>query len=142
MISSTYSRAINTNAVYCQNRRQVDTEEGPTSNKKVKPNKLKKGDVPMYIVENNLNTELELMSAALERRNLGDLVLYDYLISSRIVTRQQMLEDAWSFDNADKMIAVENVNCIKKLVGACGNTILLQRFMVSLCQRSTREKWY
>ena len=41
----------------------------------------------MYIVENNLNTELELMSAATERRNLADRVLYDYLISLRRVTR-------------------------------------------------------
>ena len=78
MISSTYSRAVNTNAVYCQNRRQVDTEEGPTLNKKVKSNKLKKGDLAIYIVENNLNTVMELMSAATERWNLGDRVLYDY----------------------------------------------------------------
>ena len=55
------------------------------------------------------------MSAATERRNLGDRVLYDYLFSLCRVTHQQLLEDAWSFENADKMIADENINRIKKL---------------------------
>ena len=55
------------------------------------------------------------MSAATERRKLGDRVLYDYLISLHRVTRQQLLEDASSFENADKLIADENVNRIIKL---------------------------
>ena len=115
MISSTYSRAIMANNTYCQNRQQAASQAGPSCNKKAKPERLKKGDVAMFIVENKINTELDLMSSATERRNLGDRVLYDYLISLRRVSRQELVQDAWRFENAKQIIVDENINRIEKL---------------------------
>ena len=69
----------------------------------------------MFIVEKKIKTELDLMSSATERRNLGDRVLYDYLISLRRVSRQEFVQDAWRFENAKQIIVDEKINRIEKL---------------------------
>ena len=99
MISATYNRAILANSTYRQNRRQFEDEAGPSA-KKNKCEKLKKGDVAMFVIENQVKTELQLMVLATERRDLGDRLLYDYLISLRRAARLELLQDAWNFENA------------------------------------------
>ena len=113
MISGTYSRAILANTTYCQNRQHED--EAGTSEKKPKAERIKKGDVAMFIVENDIKTELQLMSFSIERRNLGDRALYDYSISLRRTLRQELVQDAWTFENSNKLMSNENVNRIKML---------------------------
>ena len=114
MISATYNRAILANSTYRQNRRQFEDEAGPSA-KKNKCEKLKKGDVAMFVIENQVKTELQLMVLATERRDLGDRLLYDYLISLRRAARLELLQDAWNFENAKQTTSNENIDRIKTL---------------------------
>ena len=69
----------------------------------------------MFIVENSTKTELQLMSCATKRHNLGDRALYDYLLSLQRVTRQEFVQYIQRFENANTIIAEENVNWIEML---------------------------
>ena len=59
--------------------------------------------------------ELQLMVATTKRRDLGDYSLYDFLIGFCRQTRQGLIEDAWRFENAEQLVADENVNLIEVL---------------------------
>ena len=55
---------------------------------------MKKGDVAMFIVENDIKNELQLLNIVTERRNLGDRCLYDYLMAMRKQAREELIVDA------------------------------------------------
>ena len=55
------------------------------------------------------------MVATAERRDLGDHSLYDFLIAFCRQARQELIEDAWRFENTKQLIADENVNSIEGL---------------------------
>jgi len=70
IISQTYNRALAANSTYCRNR-ELESENTEPDNKKVKKERMKKSDVALFIVENNVKTELQLLSLSTERRDLG-----------------------------------------------------------------------
>ena len=119
LISQTYHRAVMANNTFCDNtnkRKAVSASAGSsTSKKEDKPKRLKKGDVAMFIVENAIHDEVALIKVATERRDLGDRVLYDYLMSLRRVQREELVIESWRFENADKLIAMENVDILQTL---------------------------
>ena len=55
------------------------------------------------------------MVAITERRDLGDRSHYDFLIALRRQARQELIEEAWRFENAKQLIADENINLIEVL---------------------------
>ena len=114
IISQTYNRALAANSTYCRNR-QLEAEAAEPPAKVVKKAKMKKADVALFIIENNLRTELQLLSLATERRDLGDRTLYDYLISLRRGIRQELVQDAWTFEEAKSMIENEHINRVEML---------------------------
>ena len=54
------------------------------------------------------------MVATAERRDLGDHSLYDFLIAFCRQARQELIEDAWRFENTN-LIEDENVNSAEGL---------------------------
>lgn len=115
IISNTFTRAINANSAFRNNRQNVNAENNEAPAKKQKQARMKKGDVAMFIVENHIKTELDLMNTATERRNLGDRCLYDYLFTMRRQSRQELVEDAWRFENAQKTIVDNSINRLDKI---------------------------
>ena len=80
---------------------------------------MKKGNVALFIVENNIKSELELMNLSVTRRDLGDRALYDYLISLRGAARQELVRDAWTFENSRSLLADENPDRMDLLRQQC-----------------------
>ena len=120
MVSHTYNRAIVANSTYCENaakKRMSAAEENPSNSEKRK--RITKGDVAMFVVESSVKTELELINLATERRNLGDRALYDYLIAMRKQQREELVQDAWRFENANKIIEDENIDIMKTVDANC-----------------------
>ena len=66
LMSDTCSLSKKANNMYFTNRNEVKTEVWETSGKGKR--KITKGDVNMYIIENNLKTEVELTSATKKGR--------------------------------------------------------------------------
>ena len=114
IISNTFTRAIEANRTYRRNRTEHHAAVADENNKS-KPAKLKKGDIAMWIIEQNIKSEVELVKFATDRRNLGDRALYDYLISMRKQYREDLVHDAWRFEKADQIISDENVDRLAKL---------------------------
>ena len=116
LISQTYARAIQANNTFRNNnkkrRAKTDTEEEPA--KKKNRSKLK-WDLALFIVENKVRSEVELITVATERRDLGDRSLYDYLIGMKRKDREDFVEEAWRFENAKQIIADEDVDVVKTL---------------------------
>ena len=92
-LSETYNRAIMANSTFRKNCQQRELAE--LAPKKPKQNRMKKGDVAMFIVENDIKNELQLLNIVTERRNLGDRCLYDYLMTMRKQAREELIVDAW-----------------------------------------------
>ena len=113
IISTTYRRPILANATFRKNRLRLNEHSHQT--KQPKPQKIKKSDVELFIINNNIKTGLQLMVATTERRDLGDRSFYDFLIAFRRQARQELIEDAWRFENTKQLIADENVNSIEGL---------------------------
>ena len=57
-LSETYNRAIMTNSTFRENFQQRELSE--PAPKKPKQNRMKKGDVAMFIAENDIKNELQL----------------------------------------------------------------------------------
>ena len=102
-----------TNATFRKNRLRLNEHSHQT--KYPKPQKIKKSDVALFIINNNIKVGLQLMVATTERRDLGDRSLYDFLIAFCRQARQGLIEDAWRFENTKQLIADENVNSIEGL---------------------------
>ena len=102
-----------TNSTFRENFQQRELAE--PAPKKPKQNRMKKGDVAMFIAENDIKNELQLLNIATERRNLGDRCLYDYLMELQKQAREELIVDAWCFENASQMIKDNNVNRIGKI---------------------------
>ena len=48
----------------------------------------------MFIVENDIHTELQLTSVSVECRDAGDRAIYDYLFGMHESDREALLQDA------------------------------------------------
>lgn len=107
MISGIYKREILVNTSLRKNR--------PTANQKTQNSKTEKIDGTIFIVENEIKTELQLMVLPTTRRNYGNCRLYDFFISMRRQARQELIEEALRFENANRLIADENVDHCKTL---------------------------
>ena len=108
MVSDTYQRALSANNTYCHNvdsKRAASASSSRQSTTTEKKKRIQKSDVAMFIVENNIHTELELKSVSVERRDAGDRALYDYLFRMRQGDREALVLDAWSFENAKDSLA-------------------------------------
>ena len=81
--------------------------------KKPKPEKIKKSDVALFFIKNNIKEELPLMVATTEDRDLGHHSLYEFLIVFRRQASQEPIEDAWWFENAKQIVADKNANSIE-----------------------------
>ena len=92
-ISTTYSCAILENATFRKNRLRLNEHSHQT--KKPKPEKIKKSDVALFFIKNNIKEELPLMVATTEDRDLGHHSLYDFSIVFRRQASQEPIEDAW-----------------------------------------------
>ena len=66
IIPTTYSRAILAKATFPKNRLRLNEHSHQT--KKPKPEKIKKSDVALFIVNNSIKDELKLMVATTKRR--------------------------------------------------------------------------
>ena len=75
---------------------------------------MKKGDVAMFIVENDIKNEPQLLNIATERRDLGDKCLYDYLMALRKQAREELIVDAWRFEKSSQTIKDNNFYRIGK----------------------------
>ena len=119
LISHTYNQAVMANNTFCNNKRKAMLasagQGSSTSRNENKPKRLKKGDVAMFVVKNAIHDEISLIKVATERRDLGDRVLYDYLIALRRGQREELVTEAWRFENAEKLIAMENVDILQTL---------------------------
>ena len=112
-LSETYNRAIMANSTFRENGQQRELAE-PAS-KKPKQSRMKKGDVAMFIVENDVKNELQLLNIATERINFGGRCLYDYLMALRKQACEELMVDAWCFENASQTIKDNNVDRIGKI---------------------------
>ena len=83
--------------------------------KKPRENRMKKGDVAMFIVKSDIKNELQLLKIATGRRNLGDRCLYDYLMALRKQAHEKLIVDAWRFENPSQTIKDNNVDRIGKI---------------------------
>ena len=92
IVFTTYSRAILANATFRKNRFRLNWHSHQI--KKPNPEKIKKSDAALFIVNSNMKYELQLMVATTKRRDLGDCSLYDFLIGFCRQTRQGLIEDA------------------------------------------------
>ena len=81
IISTTCSRAILANITFRKNRLRLNEHSRQTKN--LKPEKIKKNDVALFFVSNNIKDELQLVVATTECRDLGDRSLYNFLIAFR-----------------------------------------------------------
>ena len=128
-LSETYNRAIMTNSTFRENFQQRELAE--PAPKKPKQNRMKKGDVAMFIAENDIKNELQLLNIATERRNLGDRCLYDYLMELQKRAREELMVDAWCFENASQMIKDNNVDCIGKIQQNSTGQCICERMWLS-----------
>ena len=99
-LSETYNRAIMANSTFTENCQQ--RELATPAPKKPKQNCMKKGDVAILTVENDIKNELQLLNIAGVQRNLGDRYLYDYLMALRKQACEELVVDAWHFENANQ----------------------------------------
>ena len=81
IISTTSSRAILANITFRKNRLRWNEPSNQTKNPK--PEQIKKNDVALFFVSNNIKDELQLVVATTECRDLGDRSLYNFLIAFR-----------------------------------------------------------
>ena len=81
IISTTSSRAILANITIRKNRLRWNEPSNQTKNPK--PEQIKKNDVALFFVSNNIKDELQLVVATTECRDLGDRSLYNFLIAFR-----------------------------------------------------------
>ena len=81
IISTTSSRAILANITFRKNRLRWNEPSNQTKNPK--PEQIKKNDVALFFVSNNIKDELQLVVATIECRDLGDRSLYNFLIAFR-----------------------------------------------------------
>ena len=112
-LTETYNRAIMANSTFRENCQQRELAQPAL--KKPKKNRMKKGDVAMFIAENDIKNELQLLNIATKRRNLGERCLYDYLMALRKQAREELIVDAWRFENASQTIKDNNVDRIGKI---------------------------
>ena len=112
-LSETYNRAIMANSTFRENFQQRELAE-PAS-RKPKQNRMKKGDVAMFIVENYIKNELQLLNITTERRILVERCLYDYFMALGTQLCEELIVDAWPFENTSQMIKDNNVDCIGKI---------------------------
>ena len=75
IIFDTHKCAILANTSFCNNRQPVN--DNTSYHKKPKTDKLKKRDGAIFIVEDEIKTELQLMDLATTTKNLGDRCLYE-----------------------------------------------------------------
>ena len=116
MISGTYERAIAANAAFRANtltrRNEAGSQGEQPPTKKKKTRAEQKADLGMFIVENKIRTEIELVALATKRRDNGDRHLYDFLFSMKQKDRDELVSDAWRFENAEQIMAMENVDLV------------------------------
>ena len=112
-LSETYNRVIMANSTFRENCQQRELAE--PAPKKTKQNRMKKGNVAMFIVENGIKNELQLLNIVTERRNLGDRCLCGYLMALQKHVCKELIVDAWRFENASQTIKDKNVDRIGKI---------------------------
>ena len=115
MVSKTYEQAASANRSFVQNSNKRRQERQATNPKKEKGERLKKGDVAMFCVKNDIRTENDAMRVATERRDAGDRALYDFLINMSRKNRTELVQDSWRFENAHQQSADENCDRIQKV---------------------------
>ena len=117
IVSKTFEQAANANQTFVENskKRRQERESSNTTAKKPKGERLKKGDVALFCVKNNVHTENDAMRIATERRDAGDRALYDFLIGMNRRNRTELVQDAWRFEKAQQHAAEENCDRIQKL---------------------------
>ena len=141
MLSAQWCQAIAANSSFRENaskRRAAadNASPGPSAPKKKKSSsdRIKKGDVAVYCIKNNLRNELQLVKAATERRDAGDRALYDFLISLSRKSRVELVEDAWRFETAKDKIEEEDCDRMKKLVDAQASDCTCQGLWMTLAK--------
>ena len=63
----------------------------------------------LFVSENNIKNEIKLVALAKERRDSGDRHLFDFL-NMKKRDREELVNDAWRFENAPQILEDENVN--------------------------------
>ena len=64
----------------------------------------------MFIVENNMVLELQLMSFPTCIQDLRDSVLYDCLVGFCQAAHQKLLSDTRNFETAEKIMVDQNID--------------------------------
>ena len=118
LVSETYKRALAANSTYSGNRAAERTAAAARDGECVaakKPKPMQKGDMGLFIVENGIQDELQLMSVAVERQRLGDRAMYDYLFRMKRQARVDMVRDAWAFERVPEKLKTKNPDRIKTM---------------------------
>ncbi len=119
VISKTYERATVANTTYRENsRKRKDSKDSAANNggKSKKRTRAEfRADLGMFIVQNNIKKEIQLIALARDRLANGDRKLFDFLFNMKKKDREELVADAWRFENAGLILHDENVVVIKRL---------------------------
>ena len=120
LISKTYERALTANTTYRENAQKRKANDGGEGSSGAKPKKRTRAefraDLGLFIVENSIKKEIELVALAKSRLVSGDRKLFDYLFNMKKRDRVELVSDAWRFADSDTILREENIAVMKYIM--------------------------
>ena len=139
MCSAQLRQAITANNAFRENAKQrriaaASADKEPNAKNKKTTERLKKTDVAKFCVKNKIRDETKLMAVCVERRNLGDTCLYDFVIGMSRKVRSELVEDAWRFEEAESQLQHQNCDRITALNDARNTPCSCQGVWITLAK--------